>query len=173
MVRFWVSPPKGAEIVNLGIINKTATFSFVTQQSGTYTFNFENDLPNTIQVTFSYVTNPPIPSSNNSTGIPPSYMLITVIIAITGTLLITLVLRRKGKTQTSAVHNKAASNLKRTNSIPKSQKNQKPNKNPISALVSIANFPFKSNLIMFPLRLQFFKRSFRSNHWPTPLLQAA
>ena len=105
MVRFWVSAPNGAEAVNPGIIDKTTTFSFVAQQNGTYTFNFENDLPNTIQVTFSYVTDPAISGNNNSAGISLSYMLITVIIAVIGSLLIIIVLRRKSKTQTSAVHN--------------------------------------------------------------------
>ena len=103
MVRFWVSAPNEAEIINLGIIDKTTTFSFIAQQDGTYTFNFENDLPNTIQVTFSYVTDPAIPS-NNSTGISTTYMLITVIIAVTGSVLIILVLRHKSKTQTPVVN---------------------------------------------------------------------
>jgi len=104
MVRFWVSAPNEAEIINLGIIDKTTTFSFIAQQDGTYTFNFENDLPNTIQVTFSYVTDPAIPSSNNSTGISTTYILITVIIAVTGSVLIILVLRHKSKTQTPVVN---------------------------------------------------------------------
>ena len=97
-VRFWVSAPNYAEIVNLGIIDKTTTFSFVAQQNGTYTMNFENDMSNSIQVTFSYVTNPVIPGSNNSTGISQSYLLITVIIAVLGSFLIIFVLHRKSKT---------------------------------------------------------------------------
>jgi len=111
LVRFWVSAPNGAEIVDLGIIDKTTTFSFVAQQNGTYLFNFENDLSNTIQVTFSYVTNPAIPGSNNSTGISTTYMLITVVIAVAGSGLIIFVLRRKSKTRTLAVHDRVASNL--------------------------------------------------------------
>ena len=106
-VRFWVSDPNYAEIVNLGIIDKTATFSFVATQNGTYTLNFENDMPSTIQVTFSYVTNPVIPGSNNSTGISQSYLLITVIIAVLGSFLIIFVLHRKSKIQTTAVHDRA------------------------------------------------------------------
>ena len=109
-VQFWVSDPNYAEIVNLGIIDKTTTFSFVAQQNGTYTLNFENDLSNSIDVTFSYVTNPEIPGSNNSTGTSQSYVLITVIIAVFGSLLIIFVLHRKSKTQTTAVHNTAPSN---------------------------------------------------------------
>ena len=109
-VQFWVSAPNYAEIVNLGIIDKTTTFGFVATQNGTYTLNFENDMPNSIQVTFSYVTNPVIPGSNNSTGISQSYLLITVIIAVLGSFLIIFVLHRKSQTQTTAVHNRAPSN---------------------------------------------------------------
>ncbi len=109
-VRFWVSAPNEAEIVNLGIIDKTTPFSFVAQQNGTYTLNFENDLSNSIQVTFSYVTNPVIPGSNNSTGISQSYLLITVIVAVLGSFLIIFVLHRKSKTSSSGVHNSAPSN---------------------------------------------------------------
>src|SRR5665647_682571 len=83
-VRFWVSAPNGAQIVNLGLIDKTTTFSFIAPQNGNYTLNFENDLPNPIQVTFSYVTNPDLSGNNNSTGISQSYVLIPVIIAILG-----------------------------------------------------------------------------------------
>jgi uncharacterized lipoprotein YmbA len=102
-VQFWVSAPNYLEIVNLGIIDKTTSFSFVAPQNGTYTLNFENDMSNSIQVTFSYVTNPVIPGSNNSTGISQSYLLITVIIAVLGSLLIIFVLHRKSKTPPSGV----------------------------------------------------------------------
>ena len=61
-VQVWVNSPE-AEIVNLGIIDDTTAFSFVAQQNGTYTVNFENDMSNTVQVTFSYVTNPVIPAT--------------------------------------------------------------------------------------------------------------
>ncbi len=108
-VRFWVSAPNYAEIVNLGIIDTTTTFSFVAPQNGTYTLNFENDMSNSIQVTFSYVTNPVIPGSNNSTS--QSYLLITVIIAVLGSFLIIFVLhRKKTKSPPSGVHNTAPSN---------------------------------------------------------------
>ena len=73
-VRFWVSAPNGAQIVNLGLIEKTTAFSFVANQNGNYTMNFENDLTNSIQVTFSYITNPDISAGNNSTGIPLVYL---------------------------------------------------------------------------------------------------
>ncbi len=95
MVRFWVTAPNEAAIVNLGIIERTTSFGFVAQQNGTYTFNFENDLPNTITVTFSYTSNPPLPNTN--TGIPLAYILTVAVVAVVGSLLIFFTIRRKNK----------------------------------------------------------------------------
>ena len=95
MVRFWVTAPNGVQIVNLGIIDKTSSFSFGAQQNGTYTFNFENDLPNTITVTFSYTSSPQLP--NNTTNTPPTFILTIVIVAVVGSLLIFFGIRRKTK----------------------------------------------------------------------------
>ncbi len=95
-IRVWVSDPYGANIVNLGLIDKAATFSFIAQQNGNYTLNFENDLPNSIQVSFSYTTNPDIAGNNNS-GIPLSYLAIPIIIAVVGSILIIFFGRRKRK----------------------------------------------------------------------------
>lgn len=100
-VRFWVSEPNGAQIVNLGLIDKTTAFSFIAQQNGNYTMNFENDLTNSIQVTFTYVINPDISSSNNSTGIPLVYLITSIIIAILGSILIIFFIRRKSKIRAS------------------------------------------------------------------------
>jgi len=96
-VRFFVSSPTEAEIVNLGIVDKTTTFNFVAQQSGNYTLNFENDMPNPVQVSFSYVTNPAIPSGNNpsGTGISLTYLLTIILIAVLGILIILLILHLK------------------------------------------------------------------------------
>jgi hypothetical protein len=107
-VRVWVNSPE-AEIVNLGIIDNTTAFSFVAQQNGTYTVNFENDMSNTIQVTFSYVTNPVIPGSNSSSGVNQTYLAMTAIIAILGSLLIIFFLRRQSKIPESKVHKTTAS----------------------------------------------------------------
>jgi len=96
-VRFWVSAPNGAQIVNLGLIEKTTAFSFVSNQNGNYTMNFENDLTNSIQVTFSYTTNPDISASNNSNGIPLDYLVISLVIAVLGIILIIFLVRRKNK----------------------------------------------------------------------------
>jgi len=100
-IRFFVSAPNGTVIVNLSLIDKNAAFSFVAQQNGTYTLNFENDLPNSVQVSFSYETNPDISGSNNSTGLlPPIYLPIFIIIAVVGSIVIFFILRRKNKNQT-------------------------------------------------------------------------
>jgi len=115
MVRFWVTAPNGVQIVNLGIIDKTSSFSFDAQQNGTYTFNFENDLPNTIDVTFSYTSNPQLP--NNTTNTPPTFILTIVIVAVVGSLLIFFGIRRKTK-KARAVYKKAE--LQKTIQIRKS-----------------------------------------------------
>lgn len=113
-VRFWVSAPNYGEIVDLGIIDKTTSFGFVAQQNGTYYMNFEEDTPNSIQVTFSYTTNPQIPNSN-LTGISLIYEIITVVIAVVGSILIIFIIRRKNKISTSASRNKELSKLQTQN----------------------------------------------------------
>jgi len=96
-VRFLASAPNGTVIVNLGLIDKTSTFSFTAQQSGNYTLNFENDLPTSIDVTFSFMTNPDISSDKNSGGIPLIFLPIFIIIAILGSFLIIFIIRRNTK----------------------------------------------------------------------------
>ena len=108
-VRFWVTAPNGVQIVKLGLIDTTTTFSFVANQNGNYTMNFENGLTNPIQVTFSYVTDPDIPSVNNSTGIPLVYLLLSIIIAVLGSILIIFFVRRKNKLCASEVYDTSAS----------------------------------------------------------------
>lgn len=110
-VRFWVNAPNGAQIVNLGLIDKTKTFSFIAQQNGNYTLNFENDLTKSIQITFSYVTDPDISSGNDSTGIPIIYLMISIVIAILGSILIIFFVRRKNRLNASEVYNASASHL--------------------------------------------------------------
>jgi len=107
-LQFWASAPNYTEIVNLGIIDKTTSFSFVATQKGTYSLNFENDLSNSVQVTFSYVTNPVIPGSNPA-GVSQTYLIVTVIIAVLGSILIIFIIHRKSKTQASAVQNRTFS----------------------------------------------------------------
>ncbi|MGD0449693.1 MAG: hypothetical protein ABSA79_01395 [Candidatus Bathyarchaeia archaeon] len=100
-VRFFLSAPNGTVIVNLGLVDKATTFSFTAWQTGNYTLNFENDLPNSIQVTFSYVTNPDISGDSNSGGIPLIYLPIFIIITVFGSILIIFVARRKNLKQNS------------------------------------------------------------------------
>ncbi len=100
-VRFFASSPNGTVIVNLGLVDKTASFSFIAQQTGNYTLNFENDLPSSVQVTFSYVTNPDISGGSNSEGIPLMYLPIFIIIVVFGSILIIFFSRRKYKKQST------------------------------------------------------------------------
>ena len=103
-IRFWVNAPDGAQIVNLGLIDRTATFSFVAQKDGNYSLNFESGLPSSgsVQVTFSYTTNPDLPESNNSTGTPLTYLPIPIVIAVVGSILIIFFGRRRNKKQHTA-----------------------------------------------------------------------
>jgi type II secretory pathway pseudopilin PulG len=109
-VRFWVSAPNGFEIVNLGLVDKTATFSFTATQNGTYTLNFENDLSNTIQVTFSFVTNPVIPGISNPAGTSQIYLVVTVIIAVVGSVVIIVIMRYKNKNPPERIQDEAPQN---------------------------------------------------------------
>jgi hypothetical protein len=95
-IRFWVSDPQGVQIVNSRLIDQKAAFGFVTKQVGNYTLNFENDLPTAVQITFSYETSPEIPT-NNSTFIPLAYLSIPITVAVIGSVLIFILLRRKRK----------------------------------------------------------------------------
>jgi len=97
-VRFFVSDPKGMVIVNLGLVDKAATFSLVSNQTGNYTMNFEDDMPNTIQVSFSYVTNPDI-AGGNSGGLSLVYLPIFVFVVVFGSIIIIVVGRRRNKDQ--------------------------------------------------------------------------
>jgi hypothetical protein len=98
-LRFWVNAPNGAQMVNLGLIDKDTTFSFVTEQSGNYTLNFENDLHNYVDVSFSYVTDPELPGSNDSSGTSSIYLLIPIVIGVVGSILIIFLIRRKSRKQ--------------------------------------------------------------------------
>ena len=109
-VRFWVSAPNGAQIINLGLIDKAEKISFVANQNGNYTLNFENSLTDSIQVTLSYVTDPDISSGNNSTGIHPVYLLLSIVIAVLGSILIIFFIRCKNKFHVSQVYDASGLN---------------------------------------------------------------
>ncbi len=111
-LRFWVNAPSGYQILNLGLVDQSEVFSFVAQEDGNYTMNFENDLPyaNPVQVTFSYTTNPDITSNDNSTGIPLTYWLAILLIVIVGVILIVLLRYRKDRNRVSNDYGEATSN---------------------------------------------------------------
>jgi hypothetical protein len=110
-IRFWVNAPDGAQIVNLGLIDQSTTFSFVAQQGGNYTLNFENDLPtaNPSQVTFTYSTNPDISQNNNSPRTPLTYWLVIILIFIAGVILM-VVVRYRNRNRIPKDYGEATSN---------------------------------------------------------------
>ena len=103
-VRVWMNAPNGEQIINLGLIDVPTNFGFVAQQNGTYILNFENDLQNTISVTFSYQTIPELfagKDDNNPYRLSLSYLIIPILLSIFGSVLILLVMRRKNKIMVS------------------------------------------------------------------------
>jgi len=100
-VRVWINAPNGTQIINLGIIDATTDFSFVSHQNGVYTVNFENDLQDSVSVTFNFQTDPELPDNNTRafSTLPTSYILIPILIAVIGSILIIFLIRRK-KTST-------------------------------------------------------------------------
>jgi len=100
-VRVWMNAPNGEQVINLGLIDVPTSFGFVAQQNGTYILNFENDLQNTISVTFSYQTTPELfagKEDSTSSRISLDYLIIPILLSIFGSALILLVMRRKNKT---------------------------------------------------------------------------
>jgi len=81
-IRVWIHDQNGSQIVNLGLVDKEAEFSFITNNAGKYYVNFENNLGNTVKVTFTYQTYPELP---NDPLIPLSYW--PIFAAITTALL--------------------------------------------------------------------------------------
>jgi hypothetical protein len=99
ILRFWINGPDGTQVVNLGLIEKSATFNFVAQQNGNYTLNFENDQLGSKppQVDFSFETNPDLPNSYNSTEPSFIYLSIPIIVTVLGSILIIVFVRRQNK----------------------------------------------------------------------------
>ena len=95
-VRFFINNPQENEIVNLGIINMTTTFAFTATQDGNYTLSFENGQLNSITVSFSYDTQPEIPSNTSSFSFSELVTIISIV-AIIAILTLSLVLRRQRK----------------------------------------------------------------------------
>jgi hypothetical protein len=57
-VRVWVSDANGSLVTNLGLVDSTASFSFVAAQEGNYHVYFENSLSTSAEVAFTYETDP-------------------------------------------------------------------------------------------------------------------
>lgn len=99
-IRVWMNAPNGEQVINLGLIDVPTSFGLVAQQNGTYILNFENDLQNTVSVTFSYQTTPELfagKEDNNRSRISLSYLIIPILLSIFGSAIILLVIRRKNK----------------------------------------------------------------------------
>ena len=111
-VRFWVSAPDGGQALNLGIVNQTQTktFSLIPQQNGTYTLNFENDMPTDVQVTFSYSSTSISANGGASGKINIYYLALTVGLAVAGSGVVILLLRRKTMPPNSAEPAKVTAN---------------------------------------------------------------
>lgn len=43
-IKFWVTDPSGQTILDEGTVSQETVFEFTTEQSGAYTFNFDNSL---------------------------------------------------------------------------------------------------------------------------------
>jgi hypothetical protein len=105
----FVSNPSNAQIVNLGVIYQATTFTFNATQNGNYTIYFENDLNDEVDISFSYVTNPPIPNNTNSL-FPISFgelLTILSIVAIAVILILRFALRRSQTKLTRQHQNQA------------------------------------------------------------------
>jgi hypothetical protein len=108
-VRVVVNNPNNAQIVNLGVIYQATTFTFNATQNGNYTIYFENDLNEAVDISFSYVTNSPIPSTTSPFPISISELLtILSIVAIAVILILRFALRRS---QTSSRSNPIAKTI--------------------------------------------------------------
>jgi hypothetical protein len=86
-VRVWVNDANGTLIANPGLVDTTASFNFTTAKDSNYYINFENPMSTSASVTFTYQTDPELPSGSSS--ILPFWLLpIFVVITIVGCVLI-------------------------------------------------------------------------------------
>jgi hypothetical protein len=98
-VRVWVNDANGSLIANPGMVDSTASFNFIAAKDGNYYVYFENPLSNSASITFTYQTDPELPSGNQS--ILPFWLLpVFVVITIVGCVLI-LYFSRKRKHNTA------------------------------------------------------------------------
>lgn len=93
-VRVWVNDANGSLIANSGMVDSNASFNFTAAKDGNYIVNFENPMSNSASVTFTYQTDPELPSDSNS--ILPFWLLpVFVVITIVGCVLIIYLSRRR------------------------------------------------------------------------------
>ncbi len=94
-VRVWVSDANGSLAANLGLVDSSAKFGFVANNAGKYYVNFENNLGNSVQVTFTYQTDPELPGGGSL--IPFSYWPVFAAITVVGAVLIVYFIRKNRK----------------------------------------------------------------------------
>lgn len=95
-IRVWASDANGSLVANLGLVDNQGQLNFIAVKGGVYTLSFENNLPDTVQVTFSYQTDPDT-SGGNTSVLPISYLPVFIIVTVVGCILIIYFGRRKHK----------------------------------------------------------------------------
>jgi len=105
-VRVWVNDANGTQLANLGIVESTGQFNFVAENQGNYYVNFENNLANTVEVTFTYQTDPEL---ENSSAFPVALLPIAAIVIAAVCIILVIVIRRKFKDE-PATEQKTAQN---------------------------------------------------------------
>ena len=98
-VRVWVNDANGTQLANLGLVDTNGQFSFVAAHEGNYYVNFENNLANTVQVTFTYQTNPELETTS---ALPVFLLPIVAIIIAAVCIILVIVIRRKFKDEPAA-----------------------------------------------------------------------
>ena len=93
-VRVWVNDANGTQLVNLGLVDATGQINFVATHQGNYYINFENNLANTVEVTFTYQTDPEL---ENSSAFPVALLPIIAIVIAAVCIVLVIVIRRKFK----------------------------------------------------------------------------
>lgn len=97
-IKFWITDPSKNTIVNLGRISQTPTFEFTAQESGAYTFHFDNTFSSFSwkNVSLSYDISRPAPSTIVDIGT----IIIVVLLIVTAIIIGLGVLLYRRKRQT-------------------------------------------------------------------------
>jgi hypothetical protein len=98
-VRVWVNDANGTQLANLGLVDTNGQFSFVAANKGNYHVNFENNLANTVKVTFTYQTNPELETSSS---LQVFLLPIVAIIIAAVCIVLVILIRRKFKDEPAA-----------------------------------------------------------------------